>query len=163
MNSPWPVFDDCTPLKDLAAQRVEHILAAFDGPAILSLMTPDGTRLIAVAVDEVDKFIRWVQCSIGTPEWKALMGGRMGLYDAFTLESSVEVVDRTPDGKAVRGWEIPLASLRSEHLPNPGALLPTEVLRKFGASAEQKPLGPLRLSDIPLELLSQVFPRRAAS
>lgn len=146
----------------LSTQSVEHVLAEYDSPEVMSLLDPQGNRYVAVASDENLDRVRWLQAGITEPEWNALVTGRLTLLAVF-LKPTVQVVDRTHEGEIVEGWTVSFDDLdRSRDLPDADAFLPRATLERFRylVESENPPFGPI--VDLPVAVGASAFPRRVA-
>ena len=129
----------------LAARSVEVVLVEFDGPQVVSVWGPDGAHRLAVACDDDATAVRWVDAELTSEQWSALFEGKLSLHHAL-LQPRLWIVDETRSGEVVRGWELPRDLLDPSLLPDPGALLPSEVRRRYAEAPRVAP-AELRQSD----------------
>jgi hypothetical protein len=145
---------------ELAERAVEVVLVEFDGPQIVCVWGPGGTRRLSVACDEDAAAVRWVEAELSASQWNALFEGKLALRDAL-LQPLCWVVDEARTGEALRAWEVSPVDLDSALLPEPGALLPTEVRERFVAGPTVVP-AELREKDAAVERGFPGLPRMVA-
>src|SRR5205814_7183621 len=63
-------------------RQVKNVLLEFDGPQLVVLSTPEGDQL-ALAVDEDDVVVRWLQAPISKLELSALLSGAQPIREVF--------------------------------------------------------------------------------
>jgi len=124
---------------ELAERAAEVVLVEFDGPQIVCVWGPGGGRRLSVACDEDADAVRWVEAELSPSQWNALFEGKLALRDALQQPRGW-VVDEARMAEAVRAWEVSPVDLDPALLPEPGALLPTEVRQRFVAGPTVAPV-----------------------
>jgi len=139
MKTSWNLPEARMAIEALAERVVEVVLVEFDGPQIVVVWGPGGSRRLAIACDEDETAVRWLEAELSASQWGRLFDGLLSLRDAL-LQPRVWIVDQTHSGKALHGWECSSADLAVEILPEVGALLPTAVRQQFAGGPSVAPV-----------------------
>ncbi len=138
MRESWNLLDE--QIVSPPALDVEHVLAEYDGPELITL-TGIGQRYLGVASDNDRSFRRWVYAPITNTEFKALIDGAETVRDAL-LKANIYVVDVSIDDVPTRAWQCDGRHLTDDNLPERGALLPRLTREHFAESPASGALPP---------------------
>ncbi|WP_437955553.1 hypothetical protein WME76_29105 [Sorangium sp. So ce119] len=158
MRSSWNLSEQ---LHTAPNDDIEHVLVEYNGPQVVTLRDAIGVKL-AVASDEDESCVRWVQAYITETERKALFDGALTIRDAL-LKDVVFVVDVSHDGRPLRSWDYDPTLLTDADLPKRGALLPRAVREEFAQAVPEFPElrldggGVVRSSGVAFRALSSVL------
>ena len=121
-------------LRSEPAVVLDRVLVEYNGPQI-AIWKLGSVNMLGVASDEDATGVRWVAAALTNTELKALADGAVAIRDVL-LKSDVIVFD-VDHAEHVRDlWHCPGESLQDEHLPEPGARLPTLAREGLMAPAQ---------------------------
>ncbi len=121
----------------MVERTVEHVLAEYNGPQLVTLLDQRKNRYLGIASDADARAVRWVHAPISKLEFDALITGTQNLRDAL-LKETVWVVDASHGGKFAQVWEVPSDDIPASALPDHGALVPLAARKHLCEIAEKK-------------------------
>jgi len=109
----------------LSGRTIKDVLLQYDGPQLVAL--EEGDRLfLALAVDEDQDAVRWIQAPTSALELDAVRNGAEPVRQAF-LKSRVTVVDvQRASFVPVAAWDVAVADIPDTVLPERGARMPMD-------------------------------------
>lgn len=140
MKTDWKLPKQFEDPAAVASRRVKEVLLEYDGPQMAVLLDANGEYL-ALAVDQDESLVRWLQAPISKLELEALLIGAQPVRDVFK-KSTVTVVDYPQRS------EIPQSVYRVDRSLIPDAVLPRRgvIFPVSEAKAAPKEVPVLRLA-----------------
>lgn len=134
MNPAWRLGEPTMPFPDALGRR-QNILLEYDGPVMMTLMK-DAALYFAMAVDEDDAVVRWIQAPISDLELDAIKLGAEPLRRAFMKDRLLIVDYSQSERRPVHMWEVPRDAVPDDVLPTRDAFFPRSRKRQESSSLE---------------------------